>query len=168
MEQRSGKLVVTLRLEPNKVPVSSWNTSQNQVLKRIVTMVHYRTIKWVRQNSFTKIRTNSGAEMVSFGSHWPSEVVWHLCSQSESGRKMPFQLGNFHLAAKRRVLQKALCHLGVRIDNNWKWEVFLVSLSLNPVDISTIALFSFILFMYCYAQQTDQMLSWKDVFSVSV
>ena len=58
-------------------------------------MVHYRTKKWVSENSFTKIRTKSDTEMVSFGSHWPSEVAWHLSSQSESGRKMPFQLGNF-------------------------------------------------------------------------
>lgn len=29
--------------------------------------------------------------MVSSGSHWPSEVVWHFRSQSKSGRQMNFQ-----------------------------------------------------------------------------
>ena len=115
------KVVATLRLEPNKVPVFVWNKSQNLVLKRIVTMVHYRTTKWVNENSFTKIRTNCGTEMVSSGSHWPSKVVWHLCSQSESGRKNAFSGREFSVwPAKRWVLQKELCHLRARIDNNWK------------------------------------------------
>jgi len=29
------------------------------------------------------------------GSHWPSELVWHLCSQSESGRQMHLQASHF-------------------------------------------------------------------------
>ena len=33
--------------------------------------------------------------MVSSGSHWPSEVVWHLCSQSVSGRQIYFQPAHF-------------------------------------------------------------------------
>ena len=42
-------------------------------------------------NSSTKICANSGIEMVFSGSHWPSEVVWHPCSQSESRPQIYFQ-----------------------------------------------------------------------------
>ena len=55
--------------------------------------------------------------MVSSGSHCPSEVVWHLCSQSVSG--MQFSARTFPVwPAKSRVLQRAGCHLAARIDNN--------------------------------------------------
>ena len=40
--------------------------------------VHWRATKWTKANSSTKIRANSSVEIVSSGSHWPSEVVWHL------------------------------------------------------------------------------------------
>ena len=34
----------------------------------------------------------------SSGSHWPSEVVLHLCSQSELGRQMHLQPSRFSFA----------------------------------------------------------------------
>jgi len=48
----------------------------------------------------------------STGSHWPSEVVWHLYSQSESGRQMHLQLSHFSFGPQEgRVLQRVVCHL---------------------------------------------------------
>ena len=69
-----------------------------------------------KKKTSTNIGANSGIEMVSSGSHWPSEVVdISAANQNQGGL---FSRGISRLARKRRVLQRAVCYLATRIDNN--------------------------------------------------
>mgnify|MGYP000485965211 CR=1 FL=1 len=55
----------------------------------------------------------------SSGSHWPGEVVLHLSSQSESGRQMQLQPSHLSFGPQEgAVLQRAVYHLALRIDND--------------------------------------------------
>ena len=60
----------------------------------------------------------------SSGSHWPSKVVRHLCSQSESGRQMHLQLWHFLFG-----LQEGACYRRQFVI----WPHVLVIISLSVV-----------------------------------
>ena len=58
----------------------------------------------------------------SSGSHWPSKVVWHLCSQSESGWQMHLQPWHFFFG-----LQEGACYRGQFVI--WPCALIIISLS---------------------------------------
>ena len=63
--------------------------------------------------------TNSGIEMVSPGSHWPKRSCLTSLQPVSIRVANVFSACTFPVwPAKRRVLQRAVCHLAARIDNN--------------------------------------------------
>ena len=71
-------------------------------------------------NSSTTILANSGIEMVSSGSHWSSEVTWHLCRQSESGRHINFQPTYFPFDPQKGAFYRGQFTNSLK-NVNWNW-----------------------------------------------
>ena len=64
-------------------------------------MVHSRTTKWVRDNSFTKIRTNSGMEWYPVDLIGRAKLFDISATNQNQGGKCLFSQGIFRLARKK-------------------------------------------------------------------
>ena len=79
-------------------------------------------LKLQNANLFTNICATSGIEIVASGYQWPSELVRHLCSLSESGQQIHFELGISCMACKKVCFTEgSWFNFATHIDNNSCW-----------------------------------------------